>query len=110
VLGLGELTLAEIVAMTNPALADELSMTATLIVTLGLILTGVAVLRAGRWEGRRRFALLVCGLYLPLVVVPAFSLPGYAAHYAIAVWGVSWVLLGLALLEPASTDDLKTMG
>lgn len=108
-LGLGVMTLAEVVAMVRPTSADVFYGTATLIVTVGLVLTGVAVLRAGRWGGWRTFTPLVCGLFLPLVVVPAFTLPGYAPHHALGLWGACWVLLGLALLRPTGADDLGTM-
>lgn len=96
--------------MVRPASADIFYATATLMVTLGLILVGVAVLKAGLWGGWQRFTPWVCGLYLPLVVVPAFAVGGYAPHYALGLWGVCWALLGLALLRPTAADDLGTIG
>ena len=100
ILGLAVLTVAEIVWLATGA-ADALYGIATLAYTLGLILLGVAVLRARRWTGWHRFTPLACGLFVPLVMFPAFALPGYAANYAIGLWGVCWLLFGVALLAEA---------
>ncbi len=96
-LGLAVLTAAEFSWLARTGAADALYGIATLAMMLGLILTGVAVLRAGRWAGWQRFTPLACGLFIPLVMLPSFALPGLAMHYAIAGWGVCWLLLGLAL-------------
>jgi hypothetical protein len=97
-LGLSVLTLAELVAVRTVGAAEALYGAATLTLAAGLLLTGIAVLRAGRWTGWRRFVPLACGLYIPLVLFPSFALPGPASHYAIGLWGVCWLLLGVALL------------
>jgi hypothetical protein len=97
ILGLAVLTVAELVWLAGGA-ADALYGVATLAFTPGLILLGVAVLRAGRWTGWHRFTPLACGLFVPLVMFPAFALPGTAANYAIGFWGVCWLLLGVAQL------------
>jgi hypothetical protein len=58
---------------------------------------GVAVLRAGSWPGWRRGALLACGLP-PITVIPLGAALGDIPHFsAIAVWGICWVLLGVAI-------------
>ena len=108
-LGLVVLTLAEFTAMVNMDIAVLFYGSATLAMALGLILTGVAVLRAGRWTGWQRFTPLVCGLFIPLVVIPAFALPGYASHYAIGIWGVCWLLLGLSLRGPVTGREESVM-
>ena len=97
-LGLGVLTLAEFISLYSLDLAIPFYSVSTLIMMLGLIVVGVAVLRARRWTGWHRFTPLACGLYVPLVMMPSFALPGYAANYAIGAWGVCWLLLGLAQL------------
>jgi hypothetical protein len=48
------------------------------------------------WRGWRRFTVLACGLFI-VVVLASFALPGYAANYAIGLWGVCWIALGIAL-------------
>lgn len=97
-LALAELTVAEAIwAIAGEEAAVLFYSTATLALMLGLILAGVAVLRAGRWGGWHRYTVLATGLFIPLILMPAFGLPGYAANYAIGLWGVCWLLVGLAL-------------
>jgi hypothetical protein len=68
---------------------------------VGLILAGVAVIRARQWEGWRRFTPLACGLFIVAVLL-SFGLPGYASNYPIGLWGVCWLLFGLALRTEAA--------
>ncbi len=101
-LGLAVLTVAEVSWLAGLGPTDALYGIATLAMMLGLILLGVAVLRAGCWGGWHRFTPLACGLFIPLVMMPAFALPGTAANYAIGLWGVCWLLLGVAQLAEAT--------
>ena len=103
-LGLAVLTVAEVSWLAGLGPTDVLYGIATLAMMLGLILAGVAVLRAGRWSGWHRFTPLACGLFIPLVMMPSFALPGTAANYAIGLWGVCWLLLGLALRSQAAGE------
>lgn len=48
------------------------------------------------------FTPLTCSLFIPLVLFPSFALPGYAMNYAIGLWGVCRLLLGLALRPEAT--------
>jgi hypothetical protein len=101
-LGLAVLVVAEATSLVDMGTAVLLFSVATLAVMLGLIAAGAAVLRAGRWGGWRRLTPLACGLFVLLVLIPSFALPGYASNYAIGLWGVCWLLLGLALRAEAS--------
>ena len=74
----------------------------TLAITVGLILTGVAMLSNRRWTGWHRLTLFACGLYVPLVVGPAFALPGLLPHYAIGGWGIFWLLIEVAQMAEHS--------
>jgi hypothetical protein len=103
-LGLVVLTIAEVTWLLELSVADALYGIATLSLMLGLILAGIAVLRARRWQSWRRFSVLACGLYVPLVLIPSFAFPGLVMNYAIAIWGVCWLLLGLALRTDAASD------
>ena len=105
-LALAELTVAEAIwAIAGEEAAVLFYSTATLALMLGLILAGVAVLRVGRWGGWHRFTVLATGLFIPLILMPAFGLPGYAPNYAIGIWGVCWLLLGVALRAHAGPDS-----
>ncbi len=101
-LGLTVLAVAEVTWMLDMGIADALYTIATVAMTLGLIAVGVAVLKASLWSGWRRFTPLACGLFIPLVLVPSFALPGFAMNYAIGIWGICWLLLGLALRTEAT--------
>lgn len=104
-LGLAVLTVAEVSWLAQLGASGALYGIATLAMMLGLILLGVAVLRARRWTGWHRFTPLACGLFIPLVLIPSFGLPGYASNYAIALWGVCWLLLGLALRSQGAGES-----
>jgi len=101
-LGLAVLVVAEASWLAQLGVADTLYGVATLALTLGLLLAGAAVVRAGRWTGWHRFTLLACGLFIPLVLFPSFALPSPAMNYALGLWGVCWLLLGLALRAEAT--------
>jgi hypothetical protein len=75
---------------------------------LGLLLAGIAVLRAGCWGGWQRFTPLICGLYTFLVLIPALSLSdGYNA-WALAGWQLPFALLGLALVQQGTAPARRT--
>ena len=97
IIGLGVLILAEIVAVNDLEAATPFYSAATVTIAIGMLLAGITTIVAKCWQGWRQFAPLACGLYVPLVMIPAFSLPGYAANYAIGLWVVCWLLVGLAL-------------
>lgn len=101
-LGLVVLVSAEPTSLLNMEVAVVLYSVSTLAIMIGMILAGIAMVRGGRWTGWQRFTPLACGLFIPLILVPAFALPGYASNYAIGVWGVCWLLLGLAMRETDS--------
>lgn len=98
-LGLTTLTIAEFVAMADTDIAGAFYGLATLAMGAGLVMAGIAVRRAGVWAGWRRHAVLACGLYIPLVLIPAFALPGYGLNFAIGIWGITWLLIGVAMRD-----------
>src|SRR5215211_5834967 len=103
-LGLADLTLAEAVwALAGEDAAVLFYSTSTLALMLGPILAGMAIVRAGRWDGWRRYTVLATGLFIPLILVPAFALPGYGPNFAIGAWGICWLLVGLALRQRPAT-------
>lgn len=72
------------------------------ITAVGMTLVGVAVLRARRWEGWRRFTPLVVGLYPFAAMFPFIFISDEPNMLAIALWGVPWLLLGCALYAAKS--------
>ncbi|MDF2975387.1 MAG: hypothetical protein K0S40_115 [Actinomycetospora sp.] len=95
---------AEILAPT-PA-GEALYTVVPLVTALGMVLAGIAVLRAGRWSGWRQYAPLALGLWILVMVVPVIVLVGdpggggmaAAAVAVIGAWHVLWVGLGTAVL------------
>jgi hypothetical protein len=63
----------------------------------GMILAGIAVLRAGRWLGRRRYLPLAVGLYPFVAMFPIVAITGDPSILMISLWGFLWVVLGIAL-------------
>jgi hypothetical protein len=97
----------ELVLLARYALGEPLLGFCAPLAGLGLTLTGIAVLRARRWRGWRRFVPLLCGLYPFLVMIPAFAAVGGPNFWAIGGWGVPLALLGMALRMEA-TDAQRT--
>jgi hypothetical protein len=65
---------AELSIQVNQPLGATLDGICAMGLGLGMILAGAAVLRAGRWQGWRRFIPLLFGLY-PFLLIHAFHLP-----------------------------------
>lgn len=99
---------AEVTALTNNDVANVLFGIGTLGLAVGLILVGIAAVRARQWKGWHRFTPLAAGVFLIAVVFPAFALPGRDFEFAIAIWGVCFVLLGVAMRTEISTTPLES--
>jgi hypothetical protein len=70
---------------------------------LGGLLTGVAVVRADRWEGWQRFAPLTQGLYFLVMLVLSLVIAGQGpSQLAEALWQVTWFAMSLALYTMTS--------
>ncbi len=64
-----------------------------------LIVAGAAALKARAGTPTQRTALLVTGIW-PIATIPAGAALGDLPHFlAIAVWGVCWVVTGVAMLR-----------
>lgn len=106
-LGLVALVVAEIslvagVSAVTPRSPGTLFGVATVTTPVGLLLAGTSIVRAGRWTGWRRFVPLACGAFVPIVVIPSAALPDSAFfHYAVGLWSVCLLVLGLALRAEA---------
>jgi len=75
------------------------------LMTLGMLLLGAAVLRAGRWRGWRAAVPLVTGLYFPLqfpLQAALFLGKGRGPNPTLlGAWGLCWLLLGIAISSAA---------
>jgi len=97
----------EVLVTVNEELGGALLGLTALVQGLGLLLAGIAVLRAGRWSRWRRFTPLLCGLYTFLILIPALALSdGYNA-WALAGWQIPFLLLGVALYQQRSVPVAK---
>lgn len=69
------------------------------VIALGLVVAAVGMFRGP--AGLPRWATLVAGVW-PLATIPAGAAIGDLPHFgAIAVWGVTWVVLGASTLRAA---------
>lgn len=68
-----------------------------LLTAVGMLLTGIAVLQAHRWLGWHRWTPLLTGLYPFVAMFPFVALTDEPSMVTIALWGLLWILLGIAL-------------
>ncbi len=68
-----------------------------LITAVGMTLVGIAVLRANRWGGWRRFTPLLAGVYPFVTMFPFIFITSEPSMLAITGWGLPWLLLGYAI-------------
>ena len=78
----------------------------TQLVAVGMILVGIAALRQRAWRGWRSFMPLLVGLYIYLVLFPSLIITGNPPENLVGFWGVSWMLLGYAILSNAPAPRL----
>ncbi|MFC4942953.1 hypothetical protein [Pseudonocardia sp. GCM10023141] len=106
VVGMAGFAVAHALAALDATQSDSPLFRIEVLGSLGLLLTGVAVLRAGRWPGWGRFTPLACGLYPFVILIPAFAIFGEPNFPAIAGFGVPLILLGVALAGAPGTPRL----
>ena len=69
-----------------------------LLSALGLVVAGIAIVRARRWRPTVRALPLVTGLW-PLTIPIGLAIGDVPHFVAIAIWGVCWTAVGRTLLE-----------
>lgn len=69
---------------------------------VGILLTGIAVLRAKQWQGWTRWMPLITGLYPFIFMFPFVAATGETLDIAIGFWGLIRLALGLAIRAQAS--------
>jgi hypothetical protein len=75
---------------------------------VGMLATGLVALRTRHWQGWRRFAFLVVGIYPFVAMFSAIAITGSPSTVAIAGWGAAWLLLGLAARAEAGARPVAT--
>jgi hypothetical protein len=68
-----------------------------LLTGVGMVLVGIAVLRARRWDDWHRYLPLLAGIYPFVAMFPLIAVMSEPPVLSIALWGIVWLLLGLAL-------------
>lgn len=105
--GFALLVAAELTDPFDSGTSETLFSISPLIIGVGMLVTGVAVLRERRWTGWRRFAPVVCGAYVFVIFLPLVITLGDPGLWAtLAVWELCFAALGLAVVVEASA----TMG
>lgn len=74
---------------------------------LGMILVGVASLKANIWAGWKRYAPLIVGLFPFLFMFPLLILTGARPAAMIGLWGFPWMALGLAAWQ--RSKEIKSL-
>ncbi len=114
--GMAALTLCEVWAMTFAAspypgpgtgLMDASFGVASILIGVGLVLAGVAVVRADEWTGWRRFVPLTCGVAVFVIVIPGVFGPFLAGRLVLAVWMLMFAALGWALYTRAWVPEAE---
>ncbi|MGH3863413.1 hypothetical protein [Actinokineospora sp.] len=104
--GMALLAVTEVIATTsaedlypseNTDPLDVLYGVSSLATGLGLIIVGVAVVRAGVWQGARRWLPLVLGVWVYVPMTPALMAGHIPARLSIAGWMLLYAALGWAL-------------
>lgn len=111
VIGMVALTAMEAVAITARDVALD-STTAAVVgagyglvsVALGatLVCAGIAVARAGVWQGWQRWIVLALGVWVFVPMIPALATMTDGARIAIAGWMLLFAALGVALMRDPS--------
>lgn len=95
--GFALLAVAEGLLRFNFDAGNSLFGTASPLCALGMILVGIAVIRAHKWSSWRRFSPLACGAYIPLVLIPSFIIAKGPSFIALSGWSLTFVALGFAM-------------
>jgi hypothetical protein len=104
--GLAGYAAVEVAARYGPGAGDTLHPITVPLLAVSMIVTGIAVIRAGSWRGWPRITPLLCGVVPFAVELPAFILFGANAA-AIAITWAAWALLGAALLITAARPQYR---
>lgn len=115
VAGMLALTGTELIAITgasaeaaemNTGTVGSLYGISVTVIGAGLLLAGVAVVRARRWRGWRRFITLALGIWVFLPLMPSLFLSFVLARFTIGAWMLGFAALGWALVTSAAPQPV----
>jgi hypothetical protein len=114
-LGVAAWLVAFVTLLIDPATAFSQKLTpgGSLMMAVGMLVLGVAVVRSRRLTGWRAWAPLAVGLYFPLQLIAqlSFFLGGRDGRpgpdgVLLGLWGVLWAAVGVAVLTRTSTTSV----
>lgn len=104
VIGRAAFVAAEGLALAQGAVQDDLLPVAALLTALGLVLAGIAILRAGVWEGPGRFVVLAAGIYPFITMFPLAATTADGPPVVVLLaWGLVFAAMGAALVRRTAT-------
>jgi hypothetical protein len=71
------------------------------LMAVGFIVLGIAILRSRSWRARAGLVPLLCGLYVPVVLIPSFAIAKGPSFPALTGWQVLFLLLGIVMWREA---------
>ena len=88
---------AELVALVDGAESEAVLPVGALLTAIGMVLVGIATVRAGAWAGWRRYTPLAVGVYPFLFMFPLVALDA-GPEVGVALWALPTAALGAAVL------------
>lgn len=81
---------------------------AAVLTGVGMMVGGVAVVRAGRWKGALRFAPLAMGAYPFVAMFPVLAATGDRPDTILSCWGVMMLAVGLAMTRATAASGARS--
>lgn len=97
---------AELSIQVNETFGSNLDGMSAALLSLGLVLAGIAVIRARLWRGWHAFTPLVTGLYAFLVIIPSLATAKTPNFLALACWGLPTLFFGIAMRAEVNAERL----
>ena len=81
---------------------DELALfpVAAVSTAVGMLMAGIAVLRGQRWQGWRRYTLIVMGGYPFVFMFPILAVTGERPNLGVSCWGLTFIGIAAAVALP----------
>ena len=103
---------AHVVNLTDEAAAAPLYGTVPIVSGVGMVVLGIAVLRAHVFDGFARALPLLVGLWMLLIAIPTIIVvdgpPALPAVLALAVWDFLWLGTAVAVLTHVRSTSTST--